>query len=82
MENGRSGDTPVAIIRWGTKAQQQVWTSTVAEAAEMAKRENIKPPCIFLVGNVVNLREQLAWFDGAEKPLQGKRIKIHMAYSK
>ena len=26
MENGRSGDTPVAIIRWGTKAQQQVWT--------------------------------------------------------
>ena len=60
MENGRSGDTPVAIIRWGTKAQQQVWTSTVAEAAEMAKREQIKPPCIFLVGNVVKLREKLA----------------------
>lgn len=79
MENGRSGDTPVAIIRWGTKAQQQVWTSTVAEAAEMAKRENIKPPCIFLVGNVVNLREQLAWFDGAEKPLQGKRILVTRA---
>ena len=56
MENGRSGDTPVAIIRWGTKAQQQVWTSTVAEAADMAKREAIKPPCIFLVGNVVKLR--------------------------
>ena len=79
MENGRSGDTPVAIIRWGTKAQQQVWTSTVAEAAEMAQRENIKPPCIFLVGNVVNLREQLAWFDGAEKPLQGKRILVTRA---
>ena len=77
MENGRSGDTPVAIIRWGTKAQQQVWTSTVAEAAEMAKREQIKPPCIFLVGNVVKLREKLAWFDNPQlKPLFGKRILV------
>ncbi len=77
MENGRSGDTPVAIIRWGTKAQQQVWTSTVAEAAGMAKREQIKPPCIFLVGNVVKLREKLAWFDNPQlKPLFGKRILV------
>ena len=77
MENGRSGDTPVAIIRWGTKAQQQVWASTVAEAAEMAKREQIKPPCIFLVGNVVKLREKLAWFDNPQlKPLFGKRILV------
>lgn len=77
MENGRSGETPVAIIRWGTKAQQQVWTSTVAEAAEMAKREAIKPPCIFLVGEVVKLREKLAWFDNlAMKPLFGKRILV------
>ena len=60
MENGRSGDTPVAIIRWGTKAQQQVWNSTVAEAADLVKSESIKPPCIFLVGNVVKLREKLA----------------------
>lgn len=77
MENGRSGDTPVAIIRWGTKAKQQVWTSTVAEAAEMAKREAIKPPCIFLVGEVVKLREKLAWFDNLDmKPLFGKRILV------
>lgn len=77
MENGRSGDTPVAIIRWGTKAQQQVWASTVAEVAEMAKREQIKPPCIFLVGNVVKLREKLAWFDNPQlKPLFGKRILV------
>ena len=80
MENGRSGDTPVAIIRWGTKAQQQVWTSTVAEAADMAKREAIKPPCIFLVGNVVKLREKLAWFDNPDmKPLFGKKVLVTRA---
>ncbi|MDY4882778.1 MAG: uroporphyrinogen-III C-methyltransferase [Anaerovibrio sp.] len=80
MENGRSGDTPVAIIRWGTKAQQQVWTSTVAEAADLVKSESIKPPCIFLVGNVVKLREKLAWFDNPKlKPLFCKRVLVTRA---
>ncbi|ORU01031.1 Uroporphyrinogen-III methyltransferase / Uroporphyrinogen-III synthase [Anaerovibrio sp. JC8] len=77
IENGRSADTPIAIIRWGTKLQQQVWTSTLADAADMAKREAIKPPCIFLVGDVVNLRKDLAWFDNiAMKPLFGKKVLV------
>ena len=82
IENGRSGDTPAAIIRWGTKKNQQVWTTTVSDAADMVKRENIKPPCIFIVGNVVNLRKELAWFDNsAMKPLFGKRILVTRARS-
>uniref|UniRef100_UPI00388F9510 uroporphyrinogen-III synthase n=1 Tax=Anaerovibrio sp. TaxID=1872532 RepID=UPI00388F9510 len=69
--------TPVAIIRWGTKLKQQVWTSTLAEAADMAQPQNIKPPCIFLVGEVVKLRQDLAWFDNvAMKPLFGKKILV------
>ena len=77
IENGRSATTPVAIIRWGTKLQQQVWTSTLVEAAAMAQREGIKPPCIFLVGDVVNLRADLAWFDNiAMKPLFGKKVLV------
>lgn len=77
IENGRPATTPVAIIRWGTKLQQQVWTSTLAEAAAMAQREGIKPPCIFLVGDVVNLRADLAWFDNiAMKPLFGKKVLV------
>lgn len=77
IENGRPATTPVAIIRWGTKLQQQVWTSTLVEAASMAQREGIKPPCIFLVGDVVNLRADLAWFDNiAMKPLFGKKVLV------
>jgi len=77
IEHGRLATTPVAIIRWGTKLKQQVWTSTLAEAADMAQRENIKPPCIFLVGEVVKLRQDLAWFDNvAMKPLFGKKILV------
>ena len=82
IENGRPTTTPVAIIRWGTKLQQQVWTSTLDEAAAMAQREGIKPPCIFLVGDVVNLRADLAWFDNiAMKPLLGKKILVTRARS-
>ena len=82
IENGRPATTPVAIIRWGTKLQQQVWTSTLDEAAAMAQREGIKPPCIFLVGDVVHLRTDLAWFDNtAMKPLFGKKILVTRARS-
>ena len=77
IENGRPASTPIAIIRWGTKLKQQVWTSTLDDAADMAKREAIKPPCIFLVGDVVKLRKDLAWFDNvAMKPLFGKKILV------
>lgn len=77
MENGRSGATPAALIRWGTKARQQVWVSTVAEMAGLAEREHIEPPCIFIVGDVVKLRERLAWFDNpAMKPLFGRRVLV------
>lgn len=80
MEHGRRGATPAALIRWGTKAEQQVWTSTVAEIAAMAEREHIKPPCIFIVGDVVQLRDKLAWFDNpAMKPLFGKRVLVTRA---
>lgn len=77
IQYGRSPKTPVAIIRWGTKPQQQVWTTTLEDAPDMAKREGIKPPSIFLVGEVVKLREQLKWFDNTDtKPLFGKKIMV------
>lgn len=77
MQHGRAGDTPAAIIRWGTKPQQQVWETTVKEAAAMAEAEKITAPAIFIVGEVVRLREQLAWFD--KRPLFGRRVLVTRA---
>ncbi len=80
INNGRKADTPVAIIRWGTKPGQKVWISTLAAVADMAQREGIKPPCIILVGEVVKLRQSLTWFDNvAMKPLFGKRVLVTRA---
>lgn len=77
VEHGRSPDTPAAIIRWGTKPEQQVFVTTVAKAAEEVARREIKPPAIFIVGDVVTLRNELAWFD--KRPLFGRQVLVTRA---
>lgn len=77
VDNGRSADTPAAVIRWGTKPQQRTLVTTLGKAAEDVKTHGIKPPAIFLVGNVVALREKLAWFD--TRPLFGRKVLVTRA---
>lgn len=77
IQYGRAADTPAAVIRWGTKPEQRVLVTTVGTAAEDVARLQIKPPAIFLVGEVVRLREQLAWFD--QRPLFGKTVLVTRA---
>lgn len=71
---GRSGDTPAAIVRWGTFNSQKTVTGTVATIAAEAAAQNIKPPALIVVGPVVALRDSLRWFDN--RPLSGKRIVV------
>jgi uroporphyrinogen III methyltransferase/synthase len=77
IENGRAADTPAAVIRWGTKPEQEVLVTTVGKAAEDVAKAKLKPPAIFIVGEVVNLREKLAWFDN--RPLFGKKVLVTRA---
>lgn len=77
IANGRSADTPAAVIRWGTKPEQRTLVTTVGQAAADVAAANLKPPAIFIVGNVVKLRPQLQWFDN--KPLFGKTIVVTRA---
>lgn len=77
IENGRSADTPAAVIRWGTKPEQRVLVTTLGSAAEDVRRNDLKPPAIFIVGDVVRLREKLAWFDN--RPLFGKTVLVTRA---
>ena len=72
IDAGRSKDTPAAVIQNGTKFSQQVLLTTLENAAADVARKNLQPPAIFIVGDVVNLREKLKWFDN--KILFGKKI--------
>lgn len=59
---GRSEETPVAVIRWGTYERQETWITTLARVAEMITETQIRAPAIIVVGNVVRLRSELQWF--------------------
>ncbi|TCS81993.1 uroporphyrinogen-III C-methyltransferase [Pectinatus cerevisiiphilus] len=77
IANGREPKTPAALVRWGTKPQQEVLVTTVENAAADVKKYGLKPPAVFVVGNVVKLRDSLRWFDNKE--LFGRQILITRA---
>lgn len=73
-DHGKPSETPAALIRWGTTPRQEILTSTLANISMLAKELKFAPPAILVVGEVVDLREKLNWFD--VKPLFGKGVMI------
>lgn len=74
LTEGKPRSTPVALIRWGSYPRQQTVVGTLGDIAERAEMENLEPPAVIVVGNVVRLREHLNWFES--RPLFGKRILV------
>jgi uroporphyrinogen III methyltransferase/synthase len=74
LENGRAQDVPVAVIKDGTRPQQVAVTGTLNDIVARVKESKLTSPAIILVGEVVNLRKTLSWFDN--RPLFGKRILV------
>ena len=77
MAHGMAKTTPVALVRWGTTTRQQTVSGTLETIVEDVKKANLKPPSIIVVGDVVNLRDRLSWFEN--KPLSAKRIVVTRA---
>ncbi len=77
IANGRAADTPAAVIRWGTRAAQQTVTAPLGEISKAASDAGIRPPTVFVVGEVVGLRDGLQWFE--QKPLFGRRVLVTRA---
>jgi uroporphyrin-III C-methyltransferase len=65
IDAGRSPDTPVAVIRWGTYEGQLTVTGTLRSIADESERAGIRSPAVIVVGEVVRLRERLNWFEAA-----------------
>jgi uroporphyrin-III C-methyltransferase/precorrin-2 dehydrogenase/sirohydrochlorin ferrochelatase len=60
VKRGRAPHTPVAVISDGTTPRQRVLVSTLAEVAEDAARQGVRPPAVVVIGDVVRLRDLLA----------------------
>lgn len=55
VENGMNGDRPVAIIERGLRPDQRVTTGMLDDIAEKARKRDVKPPAIIVIGDVVSL---------------------------
>jgi len=77
IEFDRPSDTPVAVIKEGTKPEQKTVVGSLEDIVAKVKDNHLAPPAIIVVGEVVRLGDKLRWFDN--RPLLGKRILVTRA---
>jgi uroporphyrinogen III methyltransferase/synthase len=77
MDHGKPPDTPVALVRWGTTPGQVTVSGTLDTIVAKVRAAGLKAPALIVVGDVVNLRPTLKWFE--KRPLLGKRIVVTRA---
>lgn len=74
---GKSESTPVAVISHASWPSQQTVTATLTTIAERVSSAGLRPPSLIVVGECVQQRERLAWFE--KRPLFGRRIGVTRA---
>ncbi len=72
IAHGRAPETPVAVVRWASTPEQRSVYGTLDTIADVVKDADIKPPALIIVGEVVNLRSIIDWYE--KRPLFGKKI--------
>ncbi|WP_347549584.1 uroporphyrinogen-III C-methyltransferase [Pseudalkalibacillus hwajinpoensis] len=73
---GKKKDTPVALIHWGTTQTQQTVTGTLESITEEVEKARIQNPSMIVVGEVVNLRSKLSWFEKLSEEKQKPSIAV------
>ncbi|HYN77933.1 MAG TPA: siroheme synthase, partial [Lamprocystis sp. (in: g-proteobacteria)] len=64
-------DLPVALVQQGTTQLQRVYTGTLATILNLVAVDPPQPPTLIIVGEVVKLRDKLAWFRTPDAPSHG-----------
>lgn len=68
LAHGKGVDTPVALIERGTQPSQRVIRGTLDQLPELAV--GVESPALIMVGSVVTLADQLAWFGSSPTSMQ------------
>jgi uroporphyrinogen III methyltransferase/synthase len=74
LAHGKSADTPAAAVHWATTGDQRTVQATLGELPGAVQAAGLTAPAVLILGSVVALRAQLAWFE--HRPLLGKRILV------
>ena len=62
LEHGMCPDMPAAVIQQGTTLNQKVYPGTVSTLAKTVADQEVKPPSMIVIGEVVKLHKKLTWF--------------------
>jgi len=65
VHHGAPADLPVAVVQDGSTRTQKVVTGTLSTIAERVSAQKLKSPSLTIIGNVVKLHAELAWFKTA-----------------
>ena len=63
IKHGADGDLPAALIQQGTTRNQKVIIGTLATLPGTISSNDIKPPTLLVIGHVVSLCSDLAWYN-------------------
>jgi uroporphyrinogen III methyltransferase/synthase len=74
LERGKNGDTLAAAVQSGSLGLQRTITARLAELPARVKQAGLVSPTLLVIGDVVGLRERLAWFE--KRPLFGKTVLV------
>lgn len=66
VAHGMGAEMPAAVIEKGTTPEQRVVTGNLGNLASLVAARGLESPCLIIVGEVVRLRESLAWFEPAQ----------------
>lgn len=71
---GREPQTPTAVVQNASTPTQRTVVAALCDIAQRARTADIKPPAVVIVGGVVDMRRQLAWFE--KLPLFGSTVLV------
>ena len=74
MQFGKSPDTPIAVIQWGTTPRQHTVSGKLSNIVHLAEQEQLQPPTVTIIGKVVQMRDEISWHE--TRPLFGKRVLV------
>jgi len=70
MAHGASPELPIAVVQDGSLPTQKVVTGTLSNMAERVSQAGLKSPSLILIGEVVKLHQELAWFQVDQTPVR------------
>jgi uroporphyrin-III C-methyltransferase/precorrin-2 dehydrogenase/sirohydrochlorin ferrochelatase len=76
IEHGVSASMPIALVQQGTTHMQKVYVGSLDNILARVEVDPPQPPTLVIVGEVVKLREKLAWFSATQDPERGATTPI------